>query len=93
MCVLCCDIFLCSDIFKCYFIKCLVRCGNFMGVSYLFYLQVYVKKNVVVQQKVIEGEVNYMNGMFSILGDGMVQYLFGLIFVFEVMINMVNDQN
>ncbi|KAK4644377.1 hypothetical protein QC761_304240 [Podospora bellae-mahoneyi] len=93
MCVLCRDTFSRSDILKRHFIKCSVRRGNPTGASHLSHPQAHVKKNAAAQQKAIEGEVNHMNGMPSIPGDGMVQHPFGLISAPEAMTNMANDQN
>jgi len=79
MCVLCRDTFSRSDILKRHFIKCSVRRGNPTGATHLSHPQAHVKKNTAGQQKAMgDDNVNHLNGMGNMPGDG-INHPFGLI--------------
>ncbi|CAK7230397.1 hypothetical protein SEUCBS140593_007575 [Sporothrix eucalyptigena] len=79
MCVLCRDTFSRSDILKRHFQKCSIRRGNPTGVSHLSHPHAHVKKSQQQQKHLAEaGDMNHMNGMGNVQGDGMV-HPFGLI--------------
>ncbi|KAI1634955.1 fungal-specific transcription factor domain-containing protein [Biscogniauxia mediterranea] len=91
MCVLCRDTFSRSDILKRHFQKCSIRRGNPTGASHLSHPQAHVKKQQNAQ-KANEGDMNHMNGMNSMPGDGVV-HPFGMVQMQDGMGNMANDQN
>lgn len=79
MCVLCRDTFSRSDILKRHFQKCSIRRGNPTGVSHLSHPHAHVKKSQQQQKHLAEsGDINHINGMGNVQGDGMV-HPFGLI--------------
>lgn len=90
MCVLCRDTFSRSDILKRHFQKCSIRRGNPTGASHLSHPQAHVKKN---QQQVAkaEGDMNHMNGMNGMPGDGVV-HGFGMVQMPDNMANMAQEQ-
>lgn len=92
MCVLCRDTFSRSDILKRHFQKCSIRRGNPTGVSHLSHPQAHVKKQQQNAQKPPEGDMNHMNGMNNMPGEGVV-HPFGMVQISESMGNMANDQN
>lgn len=92
MCVLCRDTFSRSDILKRHFQKCSIRRGNPTGVSHLSHPQAHVKKQQQNAQKPPEGDMNHMNGMNNMSGEGVV-HPFGMVQIPESMGNMANDQN
>ncbi|KAI0478815.1 hypothetical protein GGR56DRAFT_672806 [Xylariaceae sp. FL0804] len=93
MCVLCRDTFSRSDILKRHFQKCSIRRGNPTGASHLSHPQAHVKKHQQQQaQKANEGDMNHLNGMNSMPGDGVV-HPFGMVQIQDGMGNMANDQH
>lgn len=96
MCVLCRDTFSRSDILKRHFQKCSIRRGNPTGASHLSHPLAHVKKNSQAQKAGglgQEGDLNHMNGMNNMPGDGMVQP-FGMVPVQDGMNNMAGgDQS
>ncbi|ERT02615.1 hypothetical protein HMPREF1624_00916 [Sporothrix schenckii ATCC 58251] len=96
MCVLCRDTFSRSDILKRHFQKCSIRRGNPTGVSHLSHPHAHVKKSQQQQQKHLaeSGDMNHINGMGNVQGDGMV-HPFGLIPAPAdgLQNNMPNDQS
>lgn len=96
MCVLCRDTFSRSDILKRHFQKCSIRRGNPTGASHLSHPQAHVKKNAQAQQKTAglgnEGELNHLNGLGNMPGDGMV-HPFGMVQVQDGINNMGGDQS
>lgn len=93
MCVLCRDTFSRSDILKRHFQKCSIRRGNPTGASHLSHPQAHVKKNAQAQKAagLNEGDMNHLNGLNNMPGDGMVP--FGMVPVSDGMNNMPGDQN
>ncbi|KAH7328172.1 fungal-specific transcription factor domain-containing protein [Stachybotrys elegans] len=93
MCVLCRDTFSRSDILKRHFQKCSIRRGNPTGASHLSHPQAHVKKNAQAQKPLgNEGDLNHLNGLSNMPGDGMV-HPFGMVPVSDGMNNMPGDQN
>ena len=78
MCVLCRDTFSRSDILKRHFQKCSIRRGNPTGVSHLSHPHAHVKKSQQQQKHLADPNMQHMNGMGNVQGDGMV-HPFGLI--------------
>lgn len=98
MCVLCRDTFSRSDILKRHFQKCSIRRGNPTGASHLSHPQAHVKKNQQAQQKAAAlaqdgGDLNHLNGLSNMPGDGMVQPFGMMSQVGDQMSNLANDQN
>lgn len=92
MCVLCRDTFSRSDILKRHFQKCSIRRGNPTGASHLSHPHAHVKKAQAAQKAAgMDGDLNHMNGMNNVPGDGMV-HPFGLIPAPDGINNMSNDQ-
>lgn len=90
MCVLCRDTFSRSDILKRHFQKCSIRRGNPQGVSHLSHPQAHVKKSQSAA-KPHDGDVNHMNGMSGMQGDGV--HPFGMVSMQDGMNSMANDAN
>ncbi|KAI1852526.1 hypothetical protein JX265_012985 [Neoarthrinium moseri] len=98
MCVLCRDTFSRSDILKRHFQKCSIRRGNPTGASHLSHPSAHVKKHQAAQAKAAaDGELNQINGMNSMQGNGMqgdnVVHPFGMVPMSDGMPNMSNDQS
>lgn len=96
MCVLCRDTFSRSDILKRHFQKCSIRRGNPTGASHLSHPQAHVKKNAQAQKAAglgNEGDMQHLNGLNSMPGDGMVPHPFTMVPVNDGMNNMGGDQN
>ncbi|KAI4603185.1 hypothetical protein KJ359_005977 [Pestalotiopsis sp. 9143b] len=93
MCVLCRDTFSRSDILKRHFQKCSIRRGNPTGASHLSHPSAHVKKHQAAQAKAAaEGELNQMNGMNNMQGDGVV-HPFGMVPMADGMTNLSNEQS
>lgn len=98
MCVLCRDTFSRSDILKRHFQKCSIRRGNPTGASHLSHPQAHVKKNQQAQQKAAAlaqdgSDLNHLNGLSNMGGDGMVQPFGMMPQVTDQMSSLANDQN
>ncbi|KAF2997276.1 hypothetical protein E8E14_004880 [Neopestalotiopsis sp. 37M] len=93
MCVLCRDTFSRSDILKRHFQKCSIRRGNPTGASHLSHPSAHVKKHQAAQAKAAaEGELNQMNGINNMQGDGVV-HPFGMVPMADGLTNMSNEQS
>jgi hypothetical protein len=92
MCVLCRDTFSRSDILKRHFQKCSIRRGNPTGASHLSHPQAHVRKHAAAQKALgAEGDLNNLNGLGNLSGDGMVP--FGMMPVSDGSGNLASDQS